>query len=153
MLDGFTIPNGGAWSPDDKLFYWADSATGNIFVFDFDGDAGTIANKRVFFHVDQEDCVPDGFCVDEEGHIWVAVHGMGKVLRVTPQGCVVAEISLPTRCVTCPCFVGEDLYITSMFEVAPEKYPDSVKYEGNLFRCHVGVRGMKPYEFKPQVVL
>lgn len=38
-------------------------------------------------------------------------------------------------------FAGEDIYITSEEEHEPEKYPDSVKYSGMVFKCNVGVKG------------
>jgi sugar lactone lactonase YvrE len=36
---------------------------------------------------------------------------------------------------------GEDLYITSEKDPEPEKYPESVKCQGHVFKCHVGVAG------------
>lgn len=38
-------------------------------------------------------------------------------------------------------FAGEDIYITSEEEHEPEKYPESVKYSGMVFKCSVGVKG------------
>lgn len=149
MLEGVTIPNGISWTSDSKTMYFADSPTKNIWAFDFDGATGNISNKRVFFHVeDENDGVPDGHVVDEEGHIWQAIFGCGKVIRISPEGKVVAEISLPTRCVSCPGFAGEDLYITTAEEEAPDKFPDSTKLQGSLFRCHVGVKGLRVHRFK-----
>ena len=80
--------------------------------------------------------------------MWQCIFGEGKVIRISPEGKIVAEISLPTRCVSCPCFAGEDLYITSAEEEEPEKHPDSVKYQGSLFKCHVGVRGAPLHKFR-----
>jgi len=71
------------------------------------------------------------------------VYGAGKVLRVSPNGKVIGEILLPTRCVTCPCFVGTDLVITSAAEEDPDAYRESSRYGGSVFRVCVGVRGMK----------
>jgi len=59
---------------------------------------------------------------------------------------VVGEISLPTRNITCPAFAGTELFITSAAESEPEKYPDSAKFAGNLFRVDVGVRGMPKHK-------
>lgn len=95
--------------------------------------------------------VPDGHCQDEEGCLWVAGHGTGKVFRVDPNGQVLAEIELPTRCVTCPAFVGTQLFITSMAEVKPEEHPWSTKYQGAVFRVDVGVRGSPLNKFKMTV--
>lgn len=148
MVEGITIPNGISWTADDKTMYLADSPTQCVYAYDYDAATGNISNKRIFFKIEEEDGVPDGHVLDEEGFIWQAVHGIGKVLRISPAGKVVAEIHLPTKCVTCPAFAGEDLYITSAEEERPENYPGSIKFQGSIFKCNVGVRGMKPYKFR-----
>lgn len=59
------------------------------------------------------------------------------------------EISLPNaRMISCPAFVDEDLFITSAEEEEPEKYPDSVKFGGSLFKVHVGVKGLPVHRFR-----
>ena len=148
MIEKITIPNGISWSNDGKTMYMADSPTKNVYAFDYDIDRGTISNQRVFFRVDETDGVPDGHAVDEEGYIWQALYGGGKVVRVSPEGVVVAEVLLPTRCPTCPCFAGEDIYITTAAEGEPEKYPESAGLAGSVFRCHVGVRGQRLHSFR-----
>ncbi|KAL9076256.1 MAG: hypothetical protein Q9157_003703 [Trypethelium eluteriae] len=147
ILEGVTIPNGISFSEDNTKFFFTDSVTGSIDVFDFNSSTGDISNRRVFFKVAEEGSAPDGHCRDEEGYIWAAIFGGGKVVRIDPTGKVVAEIHLPTRCVTCPCFVGTDLYITTAAEEEPEQYPDSTRLAGSLFKCSVGVKGAQPYRF------
>ncbi|KAL8633212.1 hypothetical protein Q9189_001112 [Teloschistes chrysophthalmus] len=137
MVEGATIPNGMGWSADDKKMYFIDTPTRNIFVYDFDLTSGSISNRQVFFHYpDDEEGAPDGFAQDVEGNLWTAVCGGWKVLKVSPKGVVVGVIDMPTRMITCPGFVGEDLFITSAVEEEPEKYPDSVELGGSLFRVH-----------------
>ncbi|KAI4120550.1 MAG: hypothetical protein LQ338_006935 [Usnochroma carphineum] len=149
MIENVTIPNGIGWSADDKKMFFADTPTGNIFVFDYDLASGSISNRRVFFHYpDEELGGPDGFVLDSEGNLWTAICGGGKVLKISPGGKVIGEISFPTRMISCPGFAGEDLFVTSAEEEEPEKYPDSVKYGGSLFRVHVGVTGMPVHRFK-----
>ena len=59
------------------------------------------------------------------------------------------EILFPyARMITCPAFVDEDLFITSAVEEETERYPDSVKFGGSLFRIHVGVKGIPVYKFR-----
>jgi sugar lactone lactonase YvrE len=128
--------------------YFADSPSKNVYAYDYDAATGDISNRRVFFHVADEDGVPDGHCLDEHGYVWQAIFGCGKVVRISPEGNIVAEINLPTRCVSCPGFAGEDLYITSAEEEEPDRFPESTKYQGSLFRCNVGVRGQKPHLFR-----
>ena len=150
MLDGVTIPNGMGWSADDKIFYFTDSPTKSIFMFDFEAATGGITNKRIFFHLDSKDAVPDGFAIDAEGCFWVALCGGGKVLRLSSEGKVIGEISLPTRMITCPGFVDEDLFVTSAEEEDPESYPESVEFDGSVFKVNVGVTGLPLNKFRRQ---
>lgn len=128
-------------SGDGKTLYFADSPTGNLYAFDYDIETGTISNRRVFYQVDEGEGVPDGHAVDEEGHIWQAIYGAGKVVRISPEGTIVTEILLPTRCPTCPCFVGEDLYITTAKEEQPEKYPEVSGVVRKLIQMPCGREG------------
>jgi len=150
MVEGVTIPNGIGWNVADDTMFWTDSPTGNIYKFDFDAETGNISNQRVHFHLEgePEGAEPDGFALDAEGCLWTAVYGGGKVLRLSPEGKVIGIISLPTPSISCPCFAGEELYITSAEEKDPENYPDSEKYAGSLFRVNVGVRGLPVNKFK-----
>ena len=148
VIEMALIPNGIGWSADDKTMYFTDSPTKNIFRFDYDATTGGVTNRRIFFHVDEPNGVPDGFAIDHERHLWVAVCGGGKVLRVSPDGELVGQISMPTRMISCAAFVGEDLFITSAMEEDPEKYPGSKTLGGSLFRIHVGVRGVDLHKFK-----
>lgn len=147
MTEGLTIPNGVGWSRDHKTLYFTHSTEGTIYAYDFDATDGSISNKRVFWKLEGEGD-PDGFKMDSEGYIWQAVYGQGRVLRLSPEGEIVGEITLPTRCITCPAFVGEELWITTAEEEDPEKYPESAKYGGGLFKVNVGVTGLQDYKFK-----
>ena len=154
VITGATIPNGLSWSMDNKTMYWTDTDRGAIYAYDFD-ESGNISNKRVFFQ--PKDGGPDGHAQDEHGNLWVALWGAWKVVRVSPDGEVTAEVRVPTRCPTVSrspykldpvsylkqavAFAGEDIYITSESEQEPEKYPESLKYHGDVFKCHVGVKG------------
>lgn len=128
--------------------YFADTPTKNLWAFDYDVETGTISNQRIFFRGEDADGVPDGHAVDQDGYIWQAMYGGSKVIRISPEGKVVAEILLPTRCPTCPCFAGEDLYITTAKEGQPDKYPESVELSGSVFKCRVGVKGLRLNRFK-----
>ena len=143
-----SIPNGMCFSPDEKTMYFIDSPTSNVWQFEYNRETGAISNREVFYHF-KGDGVPDGMTIDVEGCLWIAICGGGKCLRVSPEAKVVGEISLPyARMITCPAFVDENLFITSAEEEEPEKYPDSVRYGGSLFKVHVGVRGMPVHVFR-----
>ena len=148
MIEKTTIPNGIGWNYKDDTMFWTDSTTSKIFKFDFDASTGTITNRQVFFEYVDKPGVPDGFAMDVEGCIWSAVFLGSKVIRISPEGKIIGEISLPTRCPTCPAFVGTSLFITSAKEPDPENFPSSAKYAGNLFRVDVGVRGKPKHKFR-----
>ncbi|EPS30595.1 hypothetical protein PDE_05547 [Penicillium oxalicum 114-2] len=148
MLSPVTIPNGLGWNAADDTMYFTDSPTSKIFAFDFDAATGTISNRRVFFDVG-DSLEPDGFAIDAEGCLWSAIYGGGKVLRISPEGQIIGQIDLPTRNPTCPVFVGTELFITSAKDDRDdEKFPDSVRYGGRVFKIDVGVQGQAKNEFR-----
>jgi sugar lactone lactonase YvrE len=118
-----------------------------IFAYDYNAATGDISNERPFYKYDGPG-LPDGWKMDKDGCIWQCIYKGGKVLKISPEGKLVGEISIPTRYVTCSCFVGEELWITTAEEDEPEKYPESAKYGGGLFKVNVGVTGVKDYKFK-----
>lgn len=57
------------------------------------------------------------------------------------------EIRYPTKAITCPVFIGTELWVTSASE-EDEKEVESAKYGGGLFKVDVGVRGKPEFKFK-----
>lgn len=99
IIEKVTIPNGIVFSIDEKMMYFVDSPTGNVFKFKYDRKTGTISDREVFYHVEGEG-VPDGMTIDVDGCLWIAVCGGGRVLKVSPQAKLLGEISLPTRMIS-----------------------------------------------------
>lgn len=153
-MKDLTIPNGTTWTSDDKFMYFTDSPTRSITKYPYDLETGEIAisQGQVFWTCptaeDGGAAGPDGHCQDEEGCLWVAGFGLGKVFRVNPQGETIAEVSFPTACVTCPALCGTALVVATAHEREPERRPDSVKYQGALFKVDVGVRGQPLNKFR-----
>lgn len=148
MVEELTIPNGIGWNDTNDTMYLTDSPTGRIFAFDFDESTGGISNRRVHFDIG-EPKEPDGFAIDVEGCIWSAVYGGGKVIRISPDGKVIGEILLPTRNITCPAFVGTELFITTAKDdTNDDQFPESISHGGHLYKVDVGVRGQSRYEFR-----
>lgn len=146
ILMNVTVPNGIGWTKDNQTMYFTDSPTKDIIQFRYDEVTGDIADPHIFFHWDQEG-VPDGFAIDVEGNLWVAICLGSRVVKISAQGQLAGEIVLPTRAITCPAFVGNELFITSMAEPEPEQYPESAKYGGSLFQVQVGIRGLALHQF------
>lgn len=132
--------------------YYTDSLKMNIVAFDFNAATGEITNQRVFYEQPQTEgeapAVPDGHAMDVEGYIWAAIYGGSKVVRLSPEGRVVAEIALPTRNITDVAFVGEDVFITCAADHEADTYPKSAENSGHLFRCHVGIKGYPLNKFR-----
>ena len=43
---GIICSNGPCWSPDDKIFYFADTFKQDFWAYDYDIETGTVANRR-----------------------------------------------------------------------------------------------------------
>ena len=100
VLSGLTVPNGLSWSMDDRLMYFTDTGDSSIYTYDFDTSSGSISNKQLFFKPSEDGCGPDGHAQDVHGNIWAAIWGAWKVVRISPEGEVTAEVKVPTRCPT-----------------------------------------------------
>jgi sugar lactone lactonase YvrE len=113
MLEGVTLSNGLGWDASGRLMYYVDSPTQRIDVFDFDAASGALAGRRPFAVIPEEDGIPDGLAVDDDGGIWLALHGGGEVRRFDPDGGVSGRVKVPVPKVTACCFAGERLFVTA----------------------------------------
>ncbi len=150
MLTGTTISNGLGWSPSGTRFYFIDSPTCAIDVFDFDVTSGTLENRRALATVEVEGAVPDGLNVDAEGCVWVALHGGWGLRRYSPEGELLAELRLPIARITSCCFGGpelRDLYVTTRRDRLSEAEQTAQPLAGALLRLNVGVAGLPTHAF------
>jgi len=123
VLEGVTVSNGMAWSPDGSTFYYIDSQVRRIDAFDFDAKRGRISNRRPIVTFAPGDGVPDGMTADSVGSLWVAVPGTGEVRCYAPGGALLKKIDVPTPTPTSCAFGGRDggdLFITSARVRLPE---------------------------------
>jgi len=144
LLDKIGVSNTLVWSPDDRTLYFADTRAKRIDAYDFDADAGTIANARTF--ATDGPGAPDGSAMDEEGCIWNARWGGGCLIRYRPDGTQDRLIELPVRNPTSCVFGGADLstlYITSA-RVSLQQ-PDEL--DGAVLAIQPGVRGLPCHPF------
>ena len=150
VLSGTTISNGLGWSPSGTSFYFIDSPTCRIDVFDFDPASGALENRRPLAAVEVEGAVPDGLTVDAEGCVWVALHGGWGLRRYAPDGDLLAEVGLPVARITSCCFGGpdlRDLYVTTRREGLSEAERAGQPLAGALLRLDVGVAGLPTHAF------
>lgn len=146
MKEELVIPNSIGWSPNQKTLYFVHSTEQRIIAYDYNSITGDLSNSRTFWKHDGTGD-PDGFKIDEEGYIWQAMYGESRVLKISPEGKVVGEVRYPTRAITCPVFVGTELWVTTAGE-DDETQVESAKYGGAVFKCDVGVRGLKEFKFQ-----
>jgi sugar lactone lactonase YvrE len=144
-LDGLTISNGIAWSLDNKEMYLIDSIPGKVYSFKFNN--GEINDGKIIIDFSREDGVPDGMTIDEEGMLWIAHYGGGKVSRWDPnKGRKIQEIKLPTLLVTSCTFGGDDL--NSLFITTARRGLND-NNAGYVYEVRdLGIRGVKGYRFK-----
>lgn len=147
---GLTVANGLDWSPDGSSFYFADSAPGRIYAYEFDMAAGRLAKRRVFAEIDPALGRPDGLAVDAEGFVWCAVWDGWCLHRYAPDGRLVREVRLPVPRPTSLAFGGPDLktlFITSARIRLPSRVLAEAPFSGGLFRLPVDVPGLPASEF------
>lgn len=151
VLRDVTIPNGPAWSLDNRTMYFNPGATGGVDAYDFDPQTGAMSNRRPFISIPSGTGVPDGLTVDAEDHVWVAVWGGWAVHRYSPDGQLVHVVRLPTAHVSCPTFGGPDLadlYITTSQEGLSAEEQRAQPHAGSLFRYRPGVAGPPPFAYE-----
>ena len=150
LFDGVACANGICFSPDGGTMYFADSPAPKIWSFDYDGESGTISNRKLLAEFDGQPGLPDGSCVDADGCIWNAQWNGRRVVRFTPDGRVDRVVSVPTLNPTCVAFGGaslDTLYITTaQYLMAPEQIAANA-HCGALFACIPGVRGVADSPF------
>lgn len=118
ILEDLSIPNGLAFSPDEKLLYVAncDAAAPHWMAYPVEHD-GSLGSGRVFFDASAlvnagRPGLPDGLKVDEHGNLFCA--GPGGVLVLTPCGEHLGTLVTGEK--TSNCAFGEDgrtLFVTA----------------------------------------
>jgi len=145
LIGGMTISNGLAFSPDGRTMYHADTPTQIIRAYDYDADSGSPANPREFARFTREGDRPDGAAIDRDGCYWSAFYRGGKVVRIAPDGRLLAEFPVPAMCPTMCAFGGGDLktlYVTSARQMREPEELARLPQSGGLFAMAVEVAGL-----------
>lgn len=149
--DGFAVTNGPTWSADGHTLYFNDTVNGRIHAYDFDAQAGTLSNKRLWHSFAPGDGVPDGMTTDAAGRIWIAHWGGACVSCHDPVTAhELQRVKLPTRNVTNCAFGGPDLrtlfITTARTGLAPEQL-EAEPLAGGLFAAAVDNPGRPAHLF------
>lgn len=152
MVEGVSVSNGIAWSPDGKTMYYTDTRTGLIWAYEYDAKTGDIRNRRTVVDIAKGEGGPDGFTVDAEGMLWVAQWGGWQVGRYDPAtGKKILKVDVPAGRVS-SCALGgaklDELYITTARTGLSVSELEKQPLAGCLFVAKAGVAGMKAFRFK-----
>lgn len=126
---GLAFPNGVALNADESAVFLAETPRNHILRFPIAPD-GTVGAPTVFARL-RGSPGPDGMAFDAEGRLYVAHHGEGCVVVLSPDGHEVDSIAVPGRQPTNVAFGGPDVSSLIVTEVQ----------SGAVYRIHVGVKG------------
>lgn len=148
---GFGIPNGLAWSPDDKVMLHTDTCANVVWRYEFDPVTGERRGEQPFFRFDLAVTGGvDGAAMDAEGGYWPALYGGSKLLRLLADGTVDREIPLPVSQPTMPAFGGADmrtLFVTSACQNLTERELRAQPLAGALLAMETEVVGHPVHAF------
>lgn len=92
--DPLHMPNGIAFSPDERLLIVSETTRNRLTAFDV-SPTGTLSNGRLFASLGAYS--PDGLAVDAEGAVWVACWHDGVLLRVRDGGEICEKVVVTTQ--------------------------------------------------------
>ena len=143
LLSPVSISNGLDWNVKGDLFYYIDTLTYRLDVFDHEN--GFISNRRPLVTFDPEHGMPDGMCSDSEDGMWVAFFGGSRVVRYSSNGDISMIIPMPVKNATSCAFAGENLdqLVITTAQLTDEDSPLS----GMTFVATPGVKGKATIEF------
>jgi len=148
VLDGLTCPNGMAWPSTGDSFVFIDSPRRTLDRYTWDEATRSAGLPIPFLDLGSLDlpgeAMPDGLAIDVDDHLWLAVWGGGCLLRVAPDGDIVARVAMPVSRPTSCAFGGPDL--AELYVTTAAGRPDSIvaarePNAGGLFRIRTPVPG------------
>ncbi|KAJ9590540.1 hypothetical protein L9F63_016442, partial [Diploptera punctata] len=146
-----SISNGLAWNKDNTLLYYIDTATLQVDVFDFDLEAGTIANRRKVFNLAENNVTgsPDGMTIDNNENLWIACFGGSQIINVDPRtGTLIRSVEIPADQVTSMVFGGPNLdilYVATAQIVLTDQQHEEQPLAGSVFSVTcLGVKALAP---------
>ena len=113
------------WNVTKRKFYLNDTYKHVTYVFDYDENY-RIYNQKVLREWGKDN--PDGLAIDENGDLYVALFGAGKVVKISGKtGEIVEEIVLPMPNVTSVLFCGKNnkelIVTTAAYKTDLREYP------------------------------
>ncbi len=97
------FPNGSVVTPDDHTLIVGETTGARYTAFTI-ADDGTLENRRIWAAL--PDLVPDGCCLDAQGHIWSCDPHESRVRLIAEGGRVIEEIRTPAGMAPFACMLG-----------------------------------------------
>jgi len=136
LVDGTTISNGIAFSPEADFMYFVDTPTRKVGRYRYDPETGDACFDKYIISIDEG--IPDGICVDDAGSLWVAHWGGSQVSKWDlVSGEKMGKIDVPCKNVSSCCIGGQDM---SYMYVTTAKHDDGSISEvmaGALFKYRI----------------
>jgi sugar lactone lactonase YvrE len=95
---GMSFPNGCVITPDGKTFIVAETLGLCLTAFDI-GENGELKNRRIWAATGTR--VPDGICMNADGHIWVANAAGHECALIAQGGDVLEIVNTSQNCYAC----------------------------------------------------
>jgi sugar lactone lactonase YvrE len=145
LLGGVGTANGIDWSADGTRIFFTDTGVGTVYAADYTAE-GEIENPEPLLTGGPH----DGLAIDDEGCLWGALYGEGRVVRYSGTGEELLSVELEVPNVTSVAFGGPGrttLYVCSARENLTEEQLDAHPLSGSVFAIETSTRGREPYVF------
>lgn len=147
---GMLTCNATAFSADGTTFCHADTPSHELRAYDADPQTGALSHRRILHRFPEGRGRPDGGSFDIDGYYWSALFDGGRVVRVSPEGEIVATVELPVHRPTMIAFGGEDMrtaYVTSARAALSAETLAQYPHSGAIFSFRVDVPGVSEWPF------
>lgn len=135
-------------------FAHSDTPSHRVRLYDCDPATGSLSNNRTFHQFERGVGPgfgrPDGGSFDEEGCYWVALFDGWRVVRLSPDGALLADIPLPVQRPTMIAFGGPDrrtAFVTTATTGLDEPALATQPQAGGIFTFRVDVPGVPEFDF------
>ena len=105
LEDKMGTTNGIEVSPDNKTLYVNESVQRKVWAYDLSAE-GQVSNKRLIFEF--PDFGMDGMRCDAEGNLYITRYGKGTIVKLSPSGKILKEITLTGKNSSNIAFGGKD---------------------------------------------
>jgi sugar lactone lactonase YvrE len=126
--------------------YFNNTVLNKLYAYDFDMEAGTVSNRRVWHRFPAPDGLPDGMTTDAAGRLWIAHWDGACVTCHDPVSAAeLCRIVLPASNVTDCAFGGADmqtLYITTARNGRTDEQLKAEPLAGGLFAVRIDSPGV-----------